>query len=423
MGNKFNKYLAGALFVFVALTANESAFGKNYTIIHSFTGGADGGTPGAGFVADKSGNLYSTSVSGGSFNEGTVFEIAPDGTETVLYSFTGGSDGAQPQSTPVFDKHANLYGTTTAGGANDLGTVFKLAPDGTETVLHAFAGGTYDGSSPEAGLIIDAKGNLYGTTEENGSGACGCGTVFEITSNGVEKLLYSFRGSPDGSYPVASLVADGAGNLYGTTLGGGIESNFCGVGCGTVFKLVRHGKSHWKESLVYFFLGGGNDATNPDSNLIFDKAGNLYGTANLGGDYNVCHFGGCGAVFKLSPAKKIWIETLLHIFEGGTDGASPYGGVIEDKSGNLYGATFEGGSSDKQCNAFSSGCGIVYRLAPDDTEAILHTFVGSPKDGSGPQASLFDDGKGNLYGTTDEGGSHLSCFEDQGCGTVFRIGK
>ena len=345
MGNKFNKYLAGALFVFVALTANESAFGKNYTIIHSFTGGADGGTPGAGFVADKSGNLYSTSVSGGSFNEGTVFEIAPDGTETVLYSFTGGSDGAQPQSTPVFDKHANLYGTTTAGGANDLGTVFKLAPDGTETVLHAFAGGTYDGSSPEAGLIIDAKGNLYGTTEENGSGACGCGTVFEITSNGVEKLLYSFRGSPDGSYPVASLVADGAGNLYGTTALGGTN------GDGSVFELSppTGGKTTWTQTVLYSFDGADGNA--PFGGLIKDTAGNFYGTT-VGGGAN-----SWGVAFELSPpkqGKKAWTEKVLQSFDG-TNGKYPEAGLIVDSEGNLYGTTYEGGANDD---------GVVFKVTP-----------------------------------------------------------
>jgi uncharacterized repeat protein (TIGR03803 family) len=195
------------------------------------------------------------------------------------------------------------------------------------------------------------------------------------------------------------------------------------VGCGTVFRLAPHGKSHWKESLIYFFLGGGNDVTNPGSNLIFDAAGNLYGTANRGGNYNECSFGGCGAVFELSPTTGTWTETLLHVFQGGSDGANPYAGLVADTSGNLYGATFEGGSSDAQCNSFSSGCGIVFKLAPDGTETILHTFAGAPKDGNGPQADLFMDGKGNLYGTTDEGGSHTSCFENEGCGTVFKVAQ
>jgi uncharacterized repeat protein (TIGR03803 family) len=425
MRYKFCKYFASAFIVFVFSMANGNAFGKNYAVVYSFTGGVDGGTPAAGFVADKSANFYSTSLSGGGFGQGTVFKIAPDGTETVLYSFTGGGDGGEPQSTLIWDKSGNLYGTTIQGGANNLGTVFELTPDGTEAVLYSFKGGEYDGAFPQAGLIADAKGNLYGTTESGGSSVCGggCGTVFEVAHNGAEQVLYEFGGSPDGAYPIAGLVADSSGTLFGTTLGGGIQSNFCGVGCGTVFKLAPHGKSHWKESLIYFFLGGGNDATNPGSNLIFDKAGNLYGTANLGGDYNVCFFGGCGAVFKLSPTQGIWTETLLHTFEGGSDGSSPYAGLIEDKSGNFYGATFEGGSGNKICNDLSSGCGVIFKLAPDGTETILHKFSGAPKDGESPQASLFADGKGNLYGTTVEGGASHNCFENMGCGTVFKIGK
>ncbi|HEY1615876.1 MAG TPA: choice-of-anchor tandem repeat GloVer-containing protein [Rhizomicrobium sp.] len=363
--------LAAGLAVFGA-TAN--AYGKHDTVVHSFTGGSDGGTPAASFVADSDGNLYSTALSGGSFGNGIVFRIAPNGTETVLHSFAGGVDGA----------------------------------------------------APHAGLVSDAQGNLYGTTESGGPANCGggCGTVFEVLHGGGERVLHAFANSPDGANPIAALLMDGAGNLFGTTLGGGVESNFCGVGCGTVFELSPGHKNAWTESVIYSFKGSGNDATNSGSNLIEDNAGNLFGTATIGGDYSKCDSGGCGAVFELSPpGAGGWTERLLHVFEGGTDGSSPYAGLIADGAGNLYGATFEGGGGNKVCNFLSSGCGIVFRLAPDGEETILHTFTGAPKDGESPQASLFADGKGNLIGTTVEGGSSHNCFENEGCGTVFTLRK
>jgi uncharacterized repeat protein (TIGR03803 family) len=194
----------------------------------------DGVFPQGSVIADKAGNLYGTTFGGGSLNWGTVFELAPDGTETVLYSFKGGADGGVPEAGLIADDKGNLYGTTTVGGSAGYGTVFKVAPDGTETILHSFAGGS-DGNYPMASLVEDKKGNLYGTTTLGGGSGCinndGCGTVFEVTQSGTEKILHSFGDGSSGFYTYGSLVADGQGNIYGTTVFGGSTQ------WGTVFTL------------------------------------------------------------------------------------------------------------------------------------------------------------------------------------------
>jgi uncharacterized repeat protein (TIGR03803 family) len=413
--------MVGAAVVAVLLPL-ASAYAAKSTVLYSFSGGSDGLAPTSGVIEDKAGNLYSTTDAGGSSDHGTVFKLAPNGKETVLYSFAGGSDGEYPQAGLAEDARGNFYGTTTQGGSDDLGTVFKLAPDGTETVLHSFAGGYNDGSSPLAGVIVDAKGNLYGTTQDGGSTVCPgtCGVVFEITSNGRERIIYKFAGSPDGAYPLSSLLMDKAGNLYGTTLGGGVQSDFCGVGCGTVFELSPAGKNSWSETVIYSFQGDGNDTTNPWANVIADSAGNLYGTATLGGNYNDCHFGGCGAVFELSPAGQgVWTENVLYIFTGGKDGDTPYAGLVRDAAGNLYGTTFSGMDS-ANCDFY--GCGAAYKIAPDGTETTIHTFKGGAKDAANSSANLIIDAKGDLYGTSQAGGSGPCNDEGQlGCGTVFRL--
>jgi uncharacterized repeat protein (TIGR03803 family) len=411
--------LAGAAIVAVLLPAGSAAAGKS-TVLYSFSGGNDGSVPTSGLIQDKAGNFYSTTDAGGASDHGAVFKLAPDGKETVLYSFAGGSDGEYPQAGLAEDAQGNFYGTTTEGGADNLGTVFKLAPDGTETVLHAFAGGYNDGSSPYAGVIVDAKGNLYGTTQEGGSATCTCGVVFEITRSGKERILYNFRGSPDGAYPLSSLLMDKSGNLYGTTLGGGVQSDFCGVGCGTVFELSPAGRNAWSETVIYSFQGNGNDTTNPWAGVIADSAGNLYGTATGGGNYNLCNFGGCGAVFELSPAGQgVWTENILYAFTGGKDGDTPYAGLVSDAAGNLYGTTFSGTDS---ANCGFYGCGAIYKIAPDGTEITIHTFKGGAKDAANSSGNLVLDARGNLYGTSQAGGSGPCNEEGQlGCGTVFRL--
>ncbi len=351
--------------------AFEVTVGGEETALHSFRSYrppsvvlrgsrlTDGSGPSGRVVFDPDANLYGTTGAGGTSTNcgdvpgcGTVFKIASDGTETVLYSFTGTPDGSDAVGGMVLDTQGNLYGTTWGGGAYRSGTVFKLTPGGTETVLYSFAGGA-DGLAPSGDLVLDAQGNLYGTTFYGGGNGCwesyGCGTVFKLTPNGAETVLYRFIGYPGGSQPNGGLVFDSQGNLYGTT-----NLNWYGgeSGYGTVFKLTPGGT----ETVLYTFTGGA-DGANPLAGLIFDTEGNLYGTTRSGGTSTSCDGSGCGTVFKLTPDGT---ETALYNFTGGADGSGPIGSLIFDKQGDLYGATEMGGSSG--CNG--PGCGTVFKLTP-----------------------------------------------------------
>ena len=313
------------------------------TILHTFRGKPDGSQPWAGLVRDAQGNLYGTTAYGGAFNFGTVFKVTPAGKERVLYSFTGAPDGATPFAGLIRDSAGNLYGTTSyggsgtcTGGGQGCGTVFKLSASGTETVLHSFAGGT-DGERPMAGLVRDSAGNLYGTTAAGGGANCsdssvnGCGTVFRLSNTGVETVLHSFAGYPtDGESPYAGLIIGAKGNLYGTTVMGGAH------GYGTVFKLTQAGK----ETLLYSFTGIGNDGISPSAGVV-RNGGNIYGTTQAGGGTG-CAGDGCGTVFKLTNTGT---ETVLCAFEVGNDAAVPFAGLILDPAGNLYGTTSNGGTA------------------------------------------------------------------------------
>jgi uncharacterized repeat protein (TIGR03803 family) len=331
------------------------------TVLHSFTGGADGGNSfsSAGLVRDGAGNLYGTTNQGGaacSFQNtitcGVVFKLSPTGAETVLHTFTGGGDGGGPLADLVRDTAGNLYGTTLVGGATSTcsppygcGVVFKLSPAGTETVLHSFIGA--DGANPQAGLIRDTAGNLYGTT--NLGGAHNSGVVFKLSPTGTETVLYGFTGGADGGVPNARLLRDGAGNLYGTTSQGGASAD------GVVFELIRCDSepSGYEFKVLYSFTGGA-DGGLPVAGLVRDATGNLYGTTAYGGSAtNVECPLGCGTVFKLSPAGT---ENVLHSFAGyPTDGAVPAADLIQDVAGNLYGTAGGGGASD---------FGVVFKLTP-----------------------------------------------------------
>ncbi|MGH6887701.1 MAG: choice-of-anchor tandem repeat GloVer-containing protein [Rhizomicrobium sp.] len=326
---------------FPALAADQS-----FEVVHSFAGGKkDGAWPFSYLVADRSGNLYGTTEIGGGIQPicsgsgcGTIFEIAPDGTETIPYSFSPKKAGAYPYDGLLEDNAGNLYGTAGSGGRHGCGSVFKLAPDGTETTLHSFActnGTNKRGTFPQYNVITDKKGDLISTTEFGGDlQACnggGCGAVFKLAPDGRESVLYSFTGGIDGSSPSSGLLSV-AGNFYGTTgLGGG---GSCNGGCGVVYELAKGKGRGWIETALYTFTGG-NDGAGPTGNLIADRAGNLFGTTSKGGAH------GDGTVFKISPAGS---ETVLHAFSGGQDGASP-SGVIADKQGNLYGTTDSAGAS------------------------------------------------------------------------------
>jgi uncharacterized repeat protein (TIGR03803 family) len=381
ISRQYEKAAVAATFAVVFLLGTvpaPRAQAQTLTVLHTFTGSPDGLSPLAGLVRDWNGNLYGTTVFGGAYGWGTVFKVGPTGKETVLYSFTNSPDGSQPHAGLVMDEAGNLYGTTISGGSSDAGTVFEVDTSGNETVLHSFTNSP-DGAAPVAGLVRDWKGNLYGTTPYGGDLACdppyGCGTVFKLGPTGKETVLYSFTNSPDGAVPEAGLVMDEAGNLYGTTVSGGSSC------CGTVFKVAPTGK----ETVLHSFSF--SDGSAPSAGLVRDWKGNLYGTTVEGGS------SGVGTVFIMDPTGK---ETVLYSFAGGTAGAYPYGALVRDWNGNLYGTTFYGG--DLACSA-PYGCGTVFKLGPTGKETVLHSFTGS-SDGLFPFAGLVMDEAGNLYGTT-----------------------
>ncbi len=397
------------------------------SVIYTFQGGSDGGNPFAGLLA-RSRELYGTTFSGGtgpSGGNGTVFKLSPSGTKSILYTFQGGTDAANPQA-GLIRKNGVLYGDTDYGGGatqctGGCGAVFALTPSGsayTERVIYAFQGGS-DGASPVGGLLSDASGALYGTTVDGGGAtACtgltpGCGTVFKLTpsgSNYTETVLHSFQGGSDGAGPRGTLIADNTGALYGTTYYGG--SGTCSdpsgfTGCGTAFKLTPSG-SGYIESVIYNFQGGTNDGANPRSALL-RKNGALYGATTHGGAH------GAGTVFELTGSS--YTERVLYSFLGGRDGRSPSDedGLRADSNGALYGTTTFGGVA--VCVA---GCGTVFKLTPSGsnyTETVLHRFQG-PGDGKNPRGSVTAGVAGALYGTTSGGANH-AC--SGGCGTVFKV--
>jgi uncharacterized repeat protein (TIGR03803 family) len=411
----------------LTLALSLSAYAQTETVIYNFAAGHDGHTPQAGVVFDAAGNLYGTTIIGGTHNFGTVFELSPVAgggwTETVIHAFTGGFDGGDPFAALTLDAAGNLYGITEVGGTHDNGTVFEFSPVSGggwhETVLHSFTGGL-DGQDPLGSLVFDAAGNLYGTAANGG--AHGHGNIFELspTSSGPwsETVLHSFTGGTDGGDPVSNLVFDAAGNLYGTTEGGGIaaDCSFAGRnGCGVVFELspVSGG---WHETVIHAFHG--TDGAFPLAGLAFDAAGNLYGNTFEGGTLTDCPtYYGCGVVFELSPvAGGGWHESVIHAFTGSSDGAIPVATPAVDSLGNVYGTAELGGDTTVNgCNP--NGCGVVFEYSPASgggwTQTILHPFAPVP-DGSIPSSTPVFDSSGNLYGTTRGAGAF-------GQGTVFEI--
>jgi uncharacterized repeat protein (TIGR03803 family) len=395
-------------------------------VLYSFSG-SDGSVPWGSLIFDKAGNLYGTTYQGGAYGYGTVFELTPLGdgvwTETVLHSFnSNGHDGAGPDAALVFDKQGNLYGTTYYGGAGactsgqypGCGTVFRLCPNlkgsWTEEVIHTFRAGT-DGAFPASALVLGSVGILYGTTASGGTGPCtagdyvGCGTVFVLipVKNGRwESIAYSFQGGNDGEFPNGPVLLDAANNLYGTAEEGGASCP-AGVTCGVVFKLsCSHGKV--VNTILHDFVGG-NDGQWPTGPLISDAHGDLYGTTIEGGGNDLNCLYGCGTVFELSRHSSGWTERVLYSFSGGNDGIFPFGGVIEDNAGNLYGTTELGG--------VGGGSGTVFELDSKGNETVLYSFTGG-SDGADPYVGLTSDASGNLYGVTALGGTHND-------GVVFEV--
>jgi uncharacterized repeat protein (TIGR03803 family) len=380
-----------------------SAPAQTFKVLYSFSF-SDGSSPNGSLIRDAAGNLYGTTQFGGSSNRGLIYKLNAQGKQTILYTFTGGSDGGIPIGRLLRDPHGNLYGITSLGGDPkcSCGTVFKLASNGSLKVLHNFKGAT-DGvqnqGQPELGLVM-VKGDLYGSASFGGvigcDGSLGCGIVFKVTQSGKETVLHRFTGHSDGAFP-QDLITDKAGNIYGETGGSYAQGN-----AGTIFKMDTSGKM-----TVLYTLPGGATGSSPRWRLTRTANGTIYGVTQFGGKAP-CPIGtaGCGVVFKLSAADK---ETVIHVFDKQSkDGQEPSGGLL-DVAGNLYGMTFFGGTVNSTC---SLGCGIVYG-ASGNKYSVLHRFTGAA-DGWNPTGALTADDAGNLYGTALNGGSNNN-------GVVFKI--
>ena len=380
---------------------------RTVKVLYTFSGGADGGSPSGSLIEDAKGNLYGTAELGGDLSCappggcGTVFELTTAGKFVVLHTFEGGTDGASPYAALLMDATGNLYGTTSAGGGakgcfgNGCGTVFKIDPTGTETVLYRFQGKT-DGGLPYSTLIMDTAGNFYGTTLEGGDLSCGlgssgCGTVFKLTKAGKETVLYSFKGSTDGAYPGnESLVMDSTGNLYGTASKGGDLSCNPPNGCGTVFKLTKTRK----QTVLHAFTGS-SDGSFPESGVILVN-GVLYGTAVAGGKYNL------GTVYSISLAGDMLKNPLagdgftdLHDFKGGPKDGSDPSGVLAYMGSQLFFLTMTGGKLNygALCSLFLGG-----------TESVAYSFNYTVTGGSPGGGLLFDTVRGGFVFPLSQGG-------------------
>jgi len=379
------------------------------TLLHQFTGSPDGANPGAG-PALKGTTLYGTTWEGGGASGsgntgyGIVYAVSTTtGKETILHTFTANTqqpyDGLEPLGGLAFDKEGNLYGTTVAGGGYDgegYGTIYKIAKSGkqyVETVIYAFSGGLDGGNPYYVTPVFDKAGNLYGTTV--GGGYYGNGAVFKLAGSTLTTLHSFYQAGGDGYNPYSGVALDTKGNVYGSAPGGGA------YGYGVLYEITAAGQY----SILYNFTGGADGGT-PRNALVY-KSGKLYGTAQSGGAG--CTWG-CGVIFEytLAKGKKAGYETVLHTFNG-TDGLYPlYGALVFDKLGNIYGTTSDGGPTNQ---------GNVYKLAPDGTLTTLYNFDGQP-DGSTPFGGVALDTKGNVYTTAAYGGNTGG---EYGAGTVIKV--
>ncbi len=347
-GNDGSGPLAG-----MAMDANENLYGTAFSggvygdgvvfkasrngeemVLHNFGHGSDGSTPESSVTINAAGDLFGTTFAGGASNSGTVFKISPKGAEVVLYSFAGGADGANPIAGLAMDNLGNLYGTTSTGGISNAGTVFKVSPTGKHTVLYSFGQAVNDGSTPVAGVTLDPKGNLYGTTSLAGSS--GYGMVFQLKPSGAEwteVILHQFEMQSDGGTPYAGLIFDHAGNLYGAATQGGDGSG----GGGTIFELTPAG-SGWNFQVLYGLAGWNISGT--FRNLLYDSSTRtIYATTHCDGAND------SGTVYELTSSGGTWLYTQLYTFTGGSDGLYLFSNLVMDKAGNLYGTAFQGGAN------------------------------------------------------------------------------
>jgi uncharacterized repeat protein (TIGR03803 family) len=385
-------------------------------ILHNFGSNTRGGVgPDSALIFDAAGDLYGTAATGGNDNVGIVFELSPHTgggwAEQVLYSFSKtGGDGQNPSDGLIFDSAGNLYGKTTNGGTDNVGTVFELSPpvppntNWTKTILHSFSNNFVDGQNPRGTLIFDASGNLYGVAQAGGTNAVGVAYELSPAGGGVwnETLLYTFS-TDSGWLPSSGMTFDASGNLYGVTLLGGTFGN------GVVYELSPASGGSWTYTILHTFANG-TDGGEPLGGLVFDSAGNLYGVTAVGNPSDG------GTVFELSPSSGgAWTETIIHNFDAkSTDGINPDCTLVLDSSGALYGTTLGGGTGS--CTE-TQACGIVFQLRSLDGvwhDKILHDFNEDGTDGFFPTSGVILDSAGHLYGTTEYGGA-------AGGGTVFAI--
>jgi uncharacterized repeat protein (TIGR03803 family) len=391
----------------VVVTLALSAWASTEKVLWNFEGGSDGSGPWSNyFISDAKGNLYAATAAGGTYSSGTVFMLSPAGKETVLYEFKGqaNADGAGPHGRLAFDANGNLYGTTQGGGTNGTGSVYELSPKSgggwTEKVIYSFSAGGADGNSPSAGMTIAPDGTMYSTTPDGGT--FGGGVIFSMkkTSKGWKQtVIHSINFPSEGGFPYEGLMRDAAGNLYGVAPSGGT------AGYGVVYRL-SHTKQGWVDKVLYSFTNQNGDGSGLYwIDLISDASGNIYGATSFGGT------NGSGMVWELvySATKKSYSEKILYDFgvSGSGDGNNPYGGLVMDSKGNLYGTTLYGGSSN---------LGAFYKLTKQGKiwkETILHSFVGA-NDGDQPTGNPYIDATGRLYGMTETGGK-------SNLGIVYRI--
>jgi uncharacterized repeat protein (TIGR03803 family) len=415
-----HRKIAAAVFAATLVAMGTRAGYAQETLMWSFDV-LDGNGPQSELLPDGKGNLFGTTVAGGAYRHGTVFELSPSATalsdwsETVIYSFgqNGSADGQFPEYAMVFDSKGNLYGVAIEGGTKKSGGIFELTPSGdgkwNEKMIYSFDNSSDDAFDPNGGLAIDREGNLYGALY-GGGGTNSGGQIYELSpgagGNWTPSVVYNFKGasSGDGAQPQGTLAWDKDGNLYGTTLLGGTLA----ASDGTVFELTPQPGSSWSEKIIYNFKGEPDDGAQPVGSLIFDAEGNIYGATASGGTDDV------GTIYELKPSAGIWTDKILHSFirdtSGPGDGEFPVAAPVFDPVGNLYDVTTAGGGTGSD--------GTVIRLKPtagdDWSESVVHRFGVNNGDGNEPMAGLLVDAEGNLYGTTTDGGAY-------GDGVAFEI--
>jgi len=377
-------YLCAAILMLVLTAVSATAQTQHFIALHEFNGQvrngvADGSNPRGALLLDGNGNLFGTTFFGGGAGEGTVFKIDNTGTESVMFTFQGSTSGSNPATPLVEDGFGNLIGI--ADGGPGAGVIYRLSQDGQETTLFNFQGGL-DNLAPKVptgGVFIDKVGNILGTTLFGGSANCssGCGTIYRLDTAGTLHVVHKLNGRSEGSQPYGPFIRDAAGNFLGVAKSGGNLAcpEFPQAGCGTVFKIAPNGKL----TVLHTFKGGADGAV-PQPGLLIDAAGNIFGSASLGGSQEQ------GLVFKITSTGTY---TVIHRFNG-TEGANPNGGLVEDEAGNLFGTALNGGSDAE---------GTAFELTQFGRVTVLHNFLGGA-DGSFPEAGLIRDQLGHLFGTT-----------------------